>query len=98
MTNDQEQHLATLMSQMGRLLNDKYRRGAKEHEGNLLDMTPSELIDEALAECMDQLTYLLTVKQKLSDFKDKYGDPLPKTTLRPLPDFPASEVLSETED
>lgn len=62
-----------MQSFLAMLLDDKYRRGAEKHGGNLLDLTPLELNTEALHECVDQLTYLLTQREKLIEFKNKYG-------------------------
>lgn len=67
LTNEQEAHLRDIKY---RFLNDtdaKYRKGAEKHGSNLLDMSAEQLLDEAIAEALDQYTYLVTLKTKLVD-------------------------------
>ena len=65
MTRDQELHLLKIISETRVLINNKYRAGQQAHGGNLFDLSPEELIDEAINEAIDQLVYLITAKQKL---------------------------------
>lgn len=67
MTESQEQHLERLKFQATAMIDQKYRAGAKEHPGELLDMDIVKLLDEARNENTDQSTYLNTLKDKLSD-------------------------------
>jgi hypothetical protein len=46
------------------LMDEKYRKGAEEHGGFLGDMTPEDLIANAIDEAIDQLVYLLTLRDK----------------------------------
>jgi len=65
MTPQKEKHLKQLLSNAEVLIDDKYRRGAELHTDNLLDKSIIELNYEALMECIDQLTYLLTQRELL---------------------------------
>lgn len=65
MTPLQENHLRDLKYEVLNALNKKYRAGAEEHEGDLLSLSAEQLIDEAINENIDQITYLLTLKEKL---------------------------------
>ena len=62
---EQEEHLNTIKSAFSFLVNDKYRKGQKEHGGNLFDKTPIQLVDNALDEAIDQVVYLITLRNKL---------------------------------
>ena len=72
MTPDNESHLQWLSKQLATLLESKYRAGNKEHSGNLLNLPIGQLLEEAIYENIDQLTYLLTAKKKLNDLIQKY--------------------------
>lgn len=65
LSHSQREHLSTLAFNHNQLLFSKYRKGAAEHGGDLQDMAPLQLLDEAINECIDQFTYLYTLKQKL---------------------------------
>lgn len=65
MTEEQELHMKGLAMTFAHLMARKYRRGAKEHGGNIWDMSREKLLDNALDEAIDQVVYLLTLKQKL---------------------------------
>ena len=65
MTPRAEKHLDRILRETSLDLQLKYTRGNWEHGDNLLDMTPLQLVDEAIAEAMDQVVYLRTLKQKL---------------------------------
>lgn len=67
MTPEQERHVQFLAEAFTSQLRIKYERGVNEHGGNLWDMSPLDLIDEALSENIDQFAYLSTARQKLLD-------------------------------
>lgn len=67
MTGEQEQHLQQIKDEFGEAVERKYRAGAAEHGGNLWDKTPLQLCDEAIAEAIDQVTFLLTLRTKLAE-------------------------------
>ncbi len=71
MTPEQEAHLAHIKRVFVEMLDYKYRDGQARHGGNLFDLTVEQLLDEAIQEALDQATYLITMKQKLST-----GEPL----------------------
>ena len=72
MTPPNEEHLTWLLNQMDTMLNAKYRAGDKEHGGSLLDIPVNQLLEEAIYENLDQLTYLLTAQKKLNELIKKY--------------------------
>ena len=61
----QQQHLAEIITELVELLTEKYTKGADEHGGDLIDMSVEDLLDNAIMENIDQITYLLTLKQKI---------------------------------
>jgi len=65
MKQKQELHLSMIQSKVRKLINTKYRRGAREHQGNLSNLSSKKLIDEALNEVIDLAVYLITLKNKL---------------------------------
>ncbi len=66
MTNEQEIHLLSITERFKKLADAKYQKGQKEHGGNLWDLSATQLLDEAIAESIDQITYLLTLRDKLN--------------------------------
>jgi hypothetical protein len=66
MTTAQKGHLLRLLRQADALMADKYTRGAEEHGGLLSDKPITELLNCAIEEAVDQLTYLLTLREKLT--------------------------------
>lgn len=60
-----EAHLKELIGTFTVLVSNKYRRGAIEHGGDIRNYRSLELVDMALDECIDQFTYLATLRQKL---------------------------------
>ena len=64
MTNAQETHLENLKWDVFKVIDKKYRRGAKEHGGVLSDMSEDDLLDNAIDEAIDQVVYLFTLKSK----------------------------------
>jgi len=65
MTEEQEAHLMRIRKSFLVRLNDKYREGQKEHGGDLLDHPALWLLDNAISEAIDQLVYLLTLRESL---------------------------------
>ena len=67
MTKEQEKHLTEIQKLTVAWIDSKYRAGQKRHGGNLLDMAPLQLVDNAIDEAIDQVTYLFTLREKLAD-------------------------------
>jgi len=65
MTNKQEKHLKQIKKNFEKLVDTKYRKGQKEHGGNLFDLYNIQLVDAALDEAIDQVVYLMTLKQNM---------------------------------
>lgn len=65
MTNEQEDHLFKIQRKFYELVSLKYRKGQEEHQGNLWDMGYAEILDNAIDEAIDQVVYLLTLKESL---------------------------------
>lgn len=64
----QEKHRKEVVVTAMNLIHEKYTKGALEHKTNLKqDTTPSQLVDFALEEAVDQMVYLITLKQKLNE-------------------------------
>lgn len=66
MTPEQEAHLQRIKDQFLALADNKFRRGAKEHGGDLEYMQPFHLLDNAIEEAIDQVVYLLTLREVLN--------------------------------
>ncbi|SRR5712692_2310914 len=65
MSANQERHLLSIKETFMRLVDAKYRAGQIAHGGDLWRKTREELLDEAIAESIDQVIYLLTLKEKM---------------------------------
>lgn len=65
MTPEREAHLLHIEQQVHVMLDTKYRKGQAEHGGSLFDVPTIQLVDNAIEEAIDQLTYLLTIREKL---------------------------------
>ena len=65
MTKDQEEHLAHIQAYFAGAVGRKYRAGQAEHGGNLWDNPVMTLLDMAIEEAVDQVTYLVTLRSKL---------------------------------
>lgn len=63
MKPEAEQHLSRLLAEAGRRIDAKYRKGQTEHGGFLPGYAPVELIEFALDEAIDQVVYLLTLRE-----------------------------------
>lgn len=87
MSEEQERDLQEIQGLFHSLVDEKYRAGAKEHGGNIWDMTIDDLAHEAMNEAIDQFTYLKTLHDKiqsqqayivkLEDLLDRYEIPPP---------------------
>ena len=62
----QEAHLALLKAEFVTLVAVKYRAGAAEHGSELLALPELRILDLAIEEAVDQVVYLLSLKQKLT--------------------------------
>ena len=66
MNKVQIEHLGYILDTTQDLISNKYEKGAAEHKTILSeDYDKHQLIDMAIEEAVDQLTYLLTLKEKL---------------------------------
>lgn len=71
MTNEQERHLGRIIMRFWKLVDAKYRVGQQEHGGNLFDLPEITLLDSAIDEAIDQVVYLLTLREKVTG--EDYG-------------------------
>lgn len=62
MEQHKEELLAFLIEEARKRIDFKFRKGNKEHGGDLLNKTPLELIEEGLNETVDQWVYLNAAK------------------------------------
>ena len=68
MTPEQIAHRAYIVKEAAFLINEKYAKGAAEHKTNLKEDTSiAQLLDFAIEEAVDQIVYLLTLKQKCDE-------------------------------
>ena len=65
MTQAQESHLTRVKRDFVALVDSKYRAGAAEHGGELLALPDLAILDLAIEEAVDQVVYLLSLKEKL---------------------------------
>jgi len=61
----QEAHLTRIKEEFLVLVDAKYRKGQAEHGGNLQEKPLQDLTDLAVAEAVDQVVYLLTLREQL---------------------------------
>lgn len=67
MTETQTTHLNKILENTHSLLVNKYVKGAKEHKSELnRDYTASQLVEMAIEEAIDQITYLLTLRDSIT--------------------------------
>lgn len=62
----QESHLTRVKREFVALVDAKYRTGAAEHGGELLALPDLAILDLAIEEAVDQVVYLLSLKEKLT--------------------------------
>lgn len=65
MTPEQESHLQRVKDEFVELVDSKYRKGQAEHGGDLFSQPELNLLDMAISEAIDQVVYLLTLKERL---------------------------------
>jgi len=65
MTDQQKEHRAKIMQAASMRIHAKYEAGAIEHGGLLSDLSADALLENAIDEAVDQVVYLLTLKDKL---------------------------------
>ena len=66
MNKTQIDHLNSLLETTRELLTEKYVKGAEKHDSVLSeDYTALEIVDMAIEEAIDQITYLLTLREKI---------------------------------
>jgi hypothetical protein len=65
MTPEQEQHLKRIKTNFAQKVDLKYRAGQKEHGGDLMHNNALALIDMAIAETIDLVVYLETIREVL---------------------------------
>jgi len=63
MNAEHYEHLEDIISEFEELATDKYEKGQLEHGGNL--WKKPGLIDMAIDEAIDQVIYLITLRQQL---------------------------------
>jgi hypothetical protein len=66
MTEAQEAHLKGIKYHFEMLVDEKYRKGQREHGGDLFQQPVTALINMALDEAVDQVVYLLTLRDRVS--------------------------------
>ena len=59
----QETHLQRVKQRAAEIIDKKYRAGQAEHGGFLLDIGVDGLLDAAIDEAVDQVVYLLSLKE-----------------------------------
>ena len=65
MTEEQNKHVQTIASEFASLMSSKYEKGVKEHGGNLWEVGIHDMVDMALDEAIDQVVYLMTLKEQV---------------------------------
>lgn len=71
MTPQQEKHLRDIKTQFSNLVDIKYRKGQDEHGGDLFNKPVLDLVDSAIDEAVDQVVYLLTLRNKMLSLRIK---------------------------
>lgn len=68
MNKQQTAHLNRILEQSRELITDKYAKGTVEHKSLLSeDYSVEEVLNFAIEEAVDQMTYLLTLKEMLKN-------------------------------
>ena len=65
MTPEQEAHLKRIKANFATKVDKKYRDGQKEHGGDLMHNNALNILDQALAESVDLVVYLETLREVL---------------------------------
>lgn len=66
MDSDNEQFMFDMLDAFDNMAEKKFRAGQKEHGGHIANLSNSRLLDEAIAETIDQFVYLYTLKRNLN--------------------------------
>ena len=69
MRPSQEQTLKELLTIIPLLVSDKFRRGDKDHNSDIQDMTVEELVNNVSEELLDAIIYCLLSLKKLREVK-----------------------------
>lgn len=72
MTHETSAHRDSVIAEFSRLCTQKYNKGQEEHGGKLWEK--KGLIDMAIDEAIDQVVYLLTLKQQIEDAGVELGE------------------------
>lgn len=67
LTEPQAHHVEEIGKEFCHAMADKYAKGQAEHGGNLWDLSLGKLVDCAIEEAIDQVVYLMTIRQKLRE-------------------------------
>jgi hypothetical protein len=67
MNKENEKHLDRIINEAIILIDKKYTKGQHKHGGNLWEKSANQLLNEAIDEAVDQLVYLLTLKDKINE-------------------------------
>lgn len=59
-------HATWIHNEFKRLMLKKYEKGVQEHGGHLKEYSEKELVEFALDEAIDQVVYLITLRDKLN--------------------------------
>lgn len=70
LSKKQTDHMASIAFEFSKTMAAKYQKGVEEHGGNLWEMPFEQLLDNAIDEAIDQVVYLLTMKQQYEDEKN----------------------------
>lgn len=65
----QEDHMNEIIDDFIELMEPKYVKGAIEHNSNIWEYPTDKLLDMAIEEAIDQVVYLLTLKQQINKRK-----------------------------
>jgi lipopolysaccharide biosynthesis regulator YciM len=65
MTQKQNKHLKDIIGSISRRVDEKYRKGQKEHGGDL--WLKSGMMDNAMDEVSDLVTYLYTMREQIEE-------------------------------
>jgi len=65
MTQEHLDHINWISNQFSILMSNKYLKGVKEHGGHLKNYDILSLTEYALDEAIDQVVYLITLRDKI---------------------------------
>lgn len=71
LSKKQTDHMSSIAYEFSVLMANKYKEGVEEHGGNLWQMPFEDLLNNAIEEAIDQVVYLLTMKQQYDEEKDE---------------------------